>query len=523
MRTVGDVVRYSAKYYPDKLATVYQDIRLTYSELNERVNRVANGLLKLGVKKGDHVGVVCHTSHYFQELIFGVVQTGAILSPINWRLTAREIQFIANDAEMNIIFVAERYWAQVEPIKDKLPKLKHIIMIGDPIPGTIHYEQFLANSAKDEIEIDVERDDVAWQLYTSGTTGRPKGVMLTHRNLLTDTEHNIIGCKYNTDEDGVWIHAMPLFHIAARRLIVTAYLHITIVLMDKFDVEEFCKSIEKEKCTFTTMAPQMWQRLLDDPAIDKYDLSSLKHASYSTAPMPVVLLRRMRKKFPGITFFTTYGLTEAGSSLTILPADQYVDDGPDYLVKRIGSLGRPMYGVDIRVIDDKGMDCPPGVVGEIIGRGDNIMKGYWKLSELPQEAHDTLRNGWLYTGDMAYQDEYGYLYMSDRKKDLIVSGGENIYPKEVEDVIREVKGVSEVVVIGVPSDKWGEAVKAIVIKEPGAEVTGGDIINYCSNNLAGYKKPQSVDFTDDFPRTTTGKILKKDIRARYWEGKEVKV
>jgi long-chain acyl-CoA synthetase len=259
---------------------------------------------------------------------------------------------------------------------------------------------------------------------------------------------------------------------------------------------------------------------MDYPDIDKYDLSSLKFGSYSTAPMPMVTIKRLKEKFPCITFFTTYGLTEAGSSLTILPTDQNVTEGPDYLRKRIGSLGRPMYGVDVRIVDEDGQDCPPGVFGEIIGRGDNIMKGYWKL---PEETSNTIKDGWLYTGDMGYWDEYGYIYMTDRKKDLIISGGENIVPKEIEDVIREMKSVIDVAVIGVPDDKWGEAVKAVVIRENDAELTEQDVINYCVKQIAGYKKPKSVDFVTEFPRSAVGKVLKKDIRAKYWAGKERKV
>jgi len=517
MRTIGDLVRYSAKYYPEKLATVYRDVRLTYSELNDRVNMVANGLLRKGVKKGDRIGILCHTSHYFQEIFYGIAKTGAVTTTINWRLAPRELEFVIDDADVSVLFVAEQYWANVEAIKENLTKIRTIILIGNPVAGTINYEEFIRTSSKDEIDIEIARDDAVWQLYTSGTTGKPKGVVLTHRSILSDTEHNIIGNKLNVD-NAIWLNPLPMFHVASKNVFMAAYVHATIVLMDKFDLKEVCETIEKEKCThLLTIPPTIWQGIMDYSDIDKYDLSSLKFGSYSTAPMPVVTIKRLKEKFPGITFFTTYGLTEAGSSLTILPADQNVTEGPDYLRKRLGSLGRPMYGVDVRIVDDNGRDCPPGVVGEIIGRGDNIMKGYWKL---PEETSNTVKNGWLYTGDMGYWDEYGYIYMSDRKKDLIISGGENIAPKEVEDVIREIEGVIDVAVIGVPDDKWGEAVKAVVIKEPDAELIEDDVINYCAKNIAGYKKPKTVDFVTEFPRNAVGKILKKDIRARYWEGKE---
>jgi long-chain acyl-CoA synthetase len=264
----------------------------------------------------------------------------------------------------------------------------------------------------------------------------------------------------------------------------------------------------------------MWQIFMNYLDLGKYDLSSLKFCSYSTAPMPAALIKRLMEKFPGITFFSTYGLTEAASSLTILPNDQHILEGPEFLTRRLGSLGRPIDGVDVRIVDEKGQDCPPGVVGEIIGRGDNIMKGYWNL---PEETEKTLKGGWLYTGDLGYWDEYGYIYMADRKKDMIISGGENIYPREVEDVIREIKGVIDVAVIGVPDEKWGEAVTAIVMKEPACNVSGEDIIQHCAKNIASYKKPKMVEFVGDLPRNPTGKVLKKVLREKYWRGRERKV
>ena len=520
MRTIGDLIKYSAKYYPERIATIYKDVRLTYKELNDRVNRVSNGLLRQGVHKGDHVGIICHTSHYFQEIFYGIAKIGAVATTINWRLAPRESEYIIDDADVSVLFVSDKYWITVAAVKSKLTKVKKFIIIGDPVEGTTNYDEFIRNSSTEEIDIDIARDDAVWQLYTSGTTGRPKGVLLTHRSILADTEHNIIGNKLNVD-NATWLSPLPMFHVASKNIFMAAYVHAAIVLMDNFDVKSVCETIEKEKCThLLTIAPTMWQSIMDYPDIDKYDLSSLKFGSYSTAPMPMVTIKRLKEKFPCITFFATYGLTEAGSSLTILPTDQNVTEGPDYLRKRMGSLGRPMYGVDVRIVDEDGQDCPPGVVGEIIGRGDNIMKGYWKL---PEETSNTIKDGWLYTSDMGYWDEYGYIYMTDRKKDLIISGGENIVPKEVEDVIREMKSVIDVAVIGVPDDKWGEAVKAVVIRENDAELTEQDVINYCVKHIAGYKKPKSVDFVTEFPRSAVGKILKKDIRAKYWAGKERKV
>ncbi|MBW2003370.1 MAG: long-chain-fatty-acid--CoA ligase [Deltaproteobacteria bacterium] len=516
---IGDLIARGAKYYPDKLATVFKDVRLTYKELNDRVNVVGNAILSAGIRKKDRVGIICHNSHFYQELFFGTAKTGAVFTTINWRLAPRELEFIINDAEVKLLFVADRYWAQIEPIKDKLSTIEQYIMIGESVPGTISYEDFIGSSSADEINIEIDQHDTFWQLYTSGTTGRPKGVMLTHSNLYADAAHNIIGNRLNRD-DVVWCQIYPMFHIALKFVIIIAYVQGTCIILEKFDLKELCEMIEQEKCNYLVMVPTMWQSFIDYPDLDKHDLSGLKYCGYSSSPMPVGLIKRLMKTFPDITFFQTYGLTESGSSLTILPADQHVMDGPEHIVKRLGSLGRPMTGVDVRVVDEQDRDCPPGKIGEIIGRGDNIMKGYWKL---PGETKNTLKDGWLYTGDMGYWDEYGYIYMADRKKDMIISGGENIYPNEVEQIIREINGVIDVAVIGVPDDIWGEAVKAIIIKAHDSELNEEDVIRYCSQNIASYKKPKSVDFVSDFPRGPTRKVLKRKLRENYWKDRQRKV
>jgi len=519
MMRVGELITTAARYHPDRLASVYKEISLTYKELNERVNTVGNAILGAGLGHEDRVGVICHNSHFFQEIFFGTAKTGAVCTTINWRLKPRELEFIINDAEVKILFVANRFWTQIEPIKDKLPGVQKYVMIGDSVPGTIRYEDFLKDGSADEIWVDLDPHDTFWHLYTSGTTGRPKGVLLTHRNLYADCEHNIIGNELNRD-GSVWLNVLPMFHIALKLIIMCAYTRSCVVFLEKFDLKEVCEAIEGEGVTHVALAPTMWQMFIEYADLEKYRLNSLKYAFYSTSPMPPVLIRRLMKKFPEIRFYSTYGLTEAGSSLTILPFDQHVLDGPDHMVRRLGSLGRPMIGVDVRIVDEKEQDCPPGKIGEIIGRGDNIMKGYWRL---PEETKETLREGWLHTGDMGYWDEHGYIYMADRKKEMIISGGENVYPKEVEMVIREMEGIEDVAVIGVPDEIWGEAVKAVVIKSPGSGLTEGEIMAYCALNIAGYKRPKSIDFVSDLPRSQVGKILKTVIREKYWRGTDRKV
>lgn len=368
MRVIGDLVTRPARYYPNELATVFKDLHFTYRELNERVNQVGNALLNAGLAKGDRVGILCYNSHFYQEIFFGIAKAGLVATTINWRLAPRELEYIVNDAGVKILFVADRYWGQIEPIRDRLSTVEQFVMIGEAVPGTIRYEDFRGSASKEEITLDINPHDPYWQLYTSGTTGRPKGAMITHRNSLADAEHNIIGNKLNRDNQ-VFILVYPMFHIALKIMLFAAYVRAAVVFMEKYDVKELCETIERERCTNLALGPSMWQIFMNFPDLNKYDLSSLEYCSYSTAPMPASLIKKLMERFPGITFFATYGLTEAASSLTILSNDQHVPEGPEFLTRRLGSLGRPIDGVDVRIVDENGQDCPPGVIGEIIGRG----------------------------------------------------------------------------------------------------------------------------------------------------------
>jgi acyl-CoA synthetase (AMP-forming)/AMP-acid ligase II len=360
-------------------------------------------------------------------------------------------------------------------------------------------------------------DDTFLQLYTSGTTGRPKGVMLTHKNMMANAVSTIIEMEMTRDMNVLGF--LPIFHVAIFVLINLVVIGGKVTFIHSFDVPTVLKTMQDEKVTAVGFTPVIFKLLLDHPDIDKYDLSTLRQVIYATAPMPVDLLRRSLEKFR-CDFIQFFGMTEVSPTLTMLIPEDHVLDGPEHKVKWLGSAGRVISNVEVKVVDENGEECPPGVTGEIIGRGDNVMKGYHKM---PEETAAVIKDGWYYTGDMGYFDEYGYLFIADRKKDMIISGGENIYPREVEEAILLMEGVFEVAVIGVPDDEWGESVKAIVVKTPGAEITEEQVVEHCKANIASYKKPKSVDFVEMLPRSALGKVLKHELRDPFWEGRDRKV
>lgn len=515
---IGDLLTRAAKWYPDKEAIVFEAKRFTYREFNDRVNALSHALIDMGVKKGDRVALICHNSHYYAEVVFAAAKIGAASTNLNWRLSPREMAFLVNDSDARVVIFSKRFAHLFEPMLTEINK--DFVFIG--VEGTLRedmvdYDELISRYPRHEPEVDVHRDDVFMQLYTSGTTGRPKGVMLTHRNMIANCRNTLP--ELQMDRDWNLLGVLPIFHIAIFMLFNLVMMGAKVTFVHGFDLTAILKTIEEEKVTALGFTPIMFLFLLAHPTIDQYDLSSVRDIVYATAPIPTDLLVRSMKKFR-CRFYQFFGMTEMSPVMTMLIAEDHVLEGPEHKVRWLGSAGRPVMNVDVRVIDEQGMDCPPGIAGEIIGRGENMMKGYHKL---PAETARAILDGWYHTGDMGYFDDYGYLFIADRKTDMIISGGENIYPREVEEAILKMEGVMDVAVIGVPDDAWGEAVKAIIVKMPGSNLTEAMVIEHCKNNIASYKKPKSVDFVDAMPRSAMGKILKHELRARYWEGRTRKV
>jgi acyl-CoA synthetase (AMP-forming)/AMP-acid ligase II len=497
---------------PHKTAVVCRETHtsLTYLEFNSRVNSLLNGFHDLGLKKGDRVAVLYHNCHRYAELFFALVKGGMVLVPIDFRLKGKEISFLINNSGA-VAAVAGEDYLEMLPSPADIPTLRNIICIGNAPRGTADYEGLISSHSSLEARLDVKENDLATLYHTSGTTGVPKGVMMTHKNLISIATNTLIAFRINPDD--ITLHTSPFSHVAPLwPLLIHFYMGGSNVLLKKFDPKAVFEAIEEEKITTWNSVPIMLIQLLNYPDSQRYDLSSLRWISYGAAPMPVEILKRALALF-GPILIQVYGLTEA-YPVTLLPREDHILEGPEEKLKRLGSCGRELINCEAKVVNERGEDVVPGEKGEIITRGDHVMEGYWRL---PEETSATIRNGWLHTGDLATVDAEGYIYIVDRKKEIIITGGENVSPREVEEVIYMHPSVSEAAVIGVPDEKWGEMVKALVVLKDGKKATAEEIMDLCRNNLAGFKKPKDVEFLDFLPHTPSGKVLKRELRERYWK------
>ncbi|MDY6856589.1 MAG: fatty acid--CoA ligase [Thermodesulfobacteriota bacterium] len=508
---LGDILKRSAKLYSDKTAVVFKKERLSYKEIDYRVKRLAKGLLSRGVQKGDRVGLLEHPCPRYIELYTAVPKIGAVFVPLNCRLAGKELEYIINDAEIKVLIINREFLEVIGSIRANLKTVIHFLCMDGATRGMDAYEELIAEFPIELPQILIDDDEIAVQMYTSGTTGKPKGVMLTHKNLISMYMSRIIDFKL--DRDDIFLSSIPYFHTGAEYALITLYIGGTLVIHGSFDPGSFLEAIEAERITVTGGVPAMINFLLQhmEKHPRNYDFSNLRIFAYGASPMPIALVKKTIETFK-CDIYQSYGLTEASPGVSILKPEDHIVEGEK--AKRLASCGKEIFNVEARVVDKRGIDVKPGEVGEIIVRGDNVMKGYWKL---PKETAETIRGGWLYTGDIATVDEEGYMYIVDRKKDMIISGGENIYPREVEEVLYTHPSVLDAAVIGVPEEQWGEAVKAFVVLKEGHMVSEQDIIDFCKENLASYKKPKSVEFRNSLPRNPIGKVLKKELREKYWE------
>ena len=512
------ILEHAVRFYADRTAVVCGTTRLTYRGLAERVHRLCQALHGLGIAKGDRLAILMHNCHRYFELYYATPETATLAVPLNIRLSGSEIAYILNDSGSNTVFVGPEFLPQLAQIRDRLPALRHCIFTGDgPAPEGFHsYEQLLAAASAHFPPTRVVPEDLAALFYTSGTTGHPKGVMLSHANLLANAYHILASMPWQEGE--VYLHACPMFHIAdGPTSHFITWLGGTHVIIPAFKPDLALEVMERERVTATLMIPTMINFLIHHPDVGRRDLSALRHVAFGGSPMPAETARQAMQTLP-CAFTHLYGLTEAAPLLTFLPPEQHVADGPPEKVRRLLSCGREVIGVRVRVVNPQGRDVEPGEVGEIIAKGPNNMVGYWNK---PQETADALRDGWLYTGDLATVDEEGYIYIVDRKKDMIITGGENVFSTEVENVLYTHPAILEAAVVGVPDASWGEAIKAIVVLKPGVQASAEDIMAYCRMHIAHFKVPRSVDFYEGaLPKSGSGKILKRELRDKYWAGQE---
>jgi acyl-CoA synthetase (AMP-forming)/AMP-acid ligase II len=518
---IGQLLTKSARSFPDNLAIVYGPKKLTYAQFNARANRLANAMVSLGIRKGDNVALLQYNYPEMLESMFACFKTGCGAVPINWRLHPNEFSFIIDHSEARAVILSPQFNASILKVRERIPKVESLITLSEATGELIDYDELITSESGRFIDVDVHPNDLAWLFYTSGTTGLPKGAMLTHRNLLAMTMNFYADiCPGFGPHDAI-LHAAPLSHgSGCYALPNIGKAAVNIILDSKsFDPELIFKTIQEYRVTNMFAAPTMIKMMIQSPAVGRYDLRSLRSLNYGGAPMLVEDLKEAMAKL-GTCMVQLFGQAESPMTITYLPHRDHVLDGSPEQMKRLASAGIPRTDVEINIFDPDGCELPPGETGEIVTRSDLVMKGYWRN---PEATAATIKNGWLHTGDMGYMDEAGYLFIMDRSKDMIISGGENIYPREIEEVLIQHPAVREVAVIGVPDTKWGEAIKAIVSLVAGKSATERELIDFCQDYIASYKKPKSVDFINELPKNNYGKILKRDLRAKYWKKRERKV
>ena len=497
---IGAFLAKRAMLSPEREALVCEDVRRTFAECNERANKFAHAAQKLGVRHGDRVAILALNEPEYMDAFFGLGKIGAILVPINYRLAGPEIQYILRDSESSVLVFGKEYVEIIDSIRNDIPAKEFIAITDDPPAWAQSYESVIKDEPESEPDISGGDDDVLSILYTSGTTGRPKGAMLTHRNYFC-TSVNIFTTVGYTGETA--LVALPLFHIGGlAQAPIWAHHGVRAVLLRSIDPTRFLELIEEEKVTAFGSVPALLQILKLVPDFEKYDWSSVRVLPVYAAPVPVTMLKEYDEA--GIEVRNLYGLTESTGSGTVIDSE--------HAMLKAGSCGLPMFHMEVRLVDGEGNDVGPDELGEVIMRGDAVMKGYWNN---PEETAKTIKDGWLYTGDIAKKDSDGFFYIMDRKKGMIISGGENIYPAEIEDVILGHPKIIDVGVIGFPHELWGEAIKAVVVVKEGDELTGDELIEWCKGKIGKYKIPRKVEFADSLPRTPTGKILKRVLREQY--------
>ncbi len=505
-----------ASMFDEQEMIVFDEARLTYGQLWSEVQQLANALRSLGVGTGDTVAVLQTNSHRFVQAYYAAALMGAVFLPVNYRAKLPELEYMLNAANTKVLLLGDRYLGAIQELRPKLTTIQHYITLESPHADARHVDEILAGQASEFEPVEVEDEDTTILMYTSGTTALPKQVLLTHNDFTAYVTANVE--MADGTPRGTSLICVPLYHIAgATNVMSNMWSGRKMVLLRQFDTLEWLQAVERERVTHAFLVPTMVKQLLDHPDFAKFDLSSLQNLSYGGAAMPFPVIRRAIEMFPKtVGFVNAFGQTETTSTLTVLgPDDHRLDGTPaevEVRLKRLKSIGLPLPDVELKVVDDDGNDVAPGAVGELWVRTPRVMKGYGSAGGTTSPL---VQDGWLPTRDMGWIDEDGYAFLAGRKDDMIIRGGENIAPAEVEAVLYSHPGVDEAAVIGIPDVEWGQRVAAVVAPRPGVTLTEAEIISFCQQRLASFKKPEVVRFMESLPKNQMGKVLKKDLRAEF--------
>jgi acyl-CoA synthetase (AMP-forming)/AMP-acid ligase II len=509
---LSDVPVLAADHAPDIIAIRFEEREITYAALRDRCWRLSNALTRIG-EPGDRVAILAENCPEYVDCYYGVPGAGMALTQLNYRLSPRELAYIIGDSAPRVLFVEAKYLPSIQRIQAEIPSVERIVLIGGGgAPGCIAYGDFLASGAAAPPPSRPDESDLCWLLYTSGTTGLPKGAMLSHRNLMAAITNSMT--VWEGGRDDVCMFTFPQFHVAGYAMPTYHLRGLPVILLRSFDAQTLLENVQRHRVTSTAMAPTMVAMLLEDPATLTYDLSSLRRIGYGASAMPAEVIRRARRQWPNVRFSTGFGMTELAGNVMYMGPDDH-DRAADQGLEILRSVGKPMPFARVRVVDDDGRDAPVGSQGEIVVKGDQVLSGYWRN---PDATARSFIDGWFRSGDVGRWDEDGYLYIVDRKKDMILTGGENVYPREVEEVLFSHPGIADAAVVGAPDPKWGEKVVAVVCVRSGHALDRVELIAFCRERIASYKKPKHVVVVDALPRNASGKVLKRELRERIASG-----
>jgi len=511
-KTIAEIFRWRVGQSGEDIAQKFQDNETTYNELNSFSNKVAQGLIEEGCIPDSRVAYLGKNSDLFFEFMYGTIKARTVAVGVNWRLAPPEVTFILNDSKSEILFVGPEFYGLVEEIKEDITSIKKIITVGGNHEEWEDYIAWRDSQLDEDPMLESNGGDDVIQLYTSGTTGHPKGVQLTNDNFSSCFFMNEDSMYRDMTEGDTNLVCMPIFHVAGTNMGIAGMVTgAKSIIIPEVDPSLILRLIEEEKIQHTLFVPAVILFLVQHPDSATADFSSLETVIYGASPITDdTLIKAM--ELMDCNFWQVYGLTETNGAITFLhPDDHDVSRG------KLRSCGKAGKDVGLRVVDEDDNDVPVGEVGEVIIQSDNNMKGYWNR---PEATAESIKDGWFYSGDIGYFDDEGYLYIHDRVKDMIVSGGENIYPAEVENALVSHPNIADAAVIGIPDDRWGEATKAFIVQAEGEKLNEDEVISYVRTQIAGYKCPKTVEHIDELPRNPSGKILRKDLRAPYWEGKE---